>query len=345
MKQGKFASSLIAQARRLMVAVTVAIAAIPSPVAAIPSPAAASPTEARRLNAAADAEFETGLSYAGSDAPRAAAMVRRAAFLYWEAAQELPETDAHRGARSDLLGKALSAYRQAQQLRPDRQNLEDSLRIVRAYSETLRVAYGDRAASLAEYERARSYEPALTHELAPATTTPVDPGAERLGGAPAGVEDAPRVAPSPRTIDSTRPRDTRRLTLGLGISAGLVGVAGVASLATGLALLSDPFRGAKYRAIVEAAAAADLAVPENTDYCAFGKAQGAEGVVSACDAYQATQRASLAMGITAGAASVSAVVFGVLLARARRAEARSRRPQVGLAPSRFGAELRVTVAF
>ena len=376
MKQERLASVLFALSQLV---VAVVVAASPTRASAILPPVAASPTEARRLNAAADAEFETGLSYAGSDVPRAAAMIRRAAFLYWEAAEELPETHAHRGIRGDLFGKALSAYRQAQQLRPDRRNLEDSLRIVRAYSDALRAAYGDSAASLPEYERAQSYEPALRREFAayapaPGTTAPGYTEAERPGGAPAGatlaadapapaatapggtgaerpshtptgVADRPRVITSTRPIDATRSHGTRRLTIGLSISAGLAGAAGVASLATGLSVVSDPFRGTKYRAIVEAAAAANLDVPGKTDYCAFGRAQGAEGVVSACDAYQATRRASLAMGITAGAAIVSAVTFGVLLARARRAEARSRTLQVGLAPSQFGAELRVMVGF
>lgn len=337
MKSERFASSSL---------MTLVIA-----VAAIPSTAVASPTEARRLNSAADTEFEAALSYAGDDGPRAVAMMRHAAFLYWEAAQELPESVAHRGARSDLLGKTLSAYRQAQQIRPDRQNLEDSLRIVRSYCDTMRAVYGDHATELTEYEQAQSHLSTLTQELAagsppaPAVQPPSIAEAERSVGVPAGGEGPPPVAPSTPPIDKTRPNGARRLTIGLGVSAGLTGATALLALSTGLTLIRDPFRGARYRGIVDAVDAADIEVTPGGDLCAAGKAQDAAGVVSACAAYQSTRWASLAMGITAGVSAISTATFGVLLARARRAEARARRPHVALVPSRFGAEMRVAVEF
>ncbi len=281
-----------------------------------PAPAAASPAEARRLNAAADAEFESASSAIGSDDVRAVEMIRRAASLYWQAAQALPEVKAHRQMRGNLVGKAISSYREAFRLQPSRETIEEPLSIVESYILTLEQVYGDRASNLPEHRRASTIREELRDEFE-AILREETARAEELVRA---QEEEQAAKERSAKADIASRHHSRQLKIGLGVSAGLAAVAGVAGLATGLSVVRDPFEGAAYRNIKEAVNASSLQIDAGTDYCRSAREQGVQQVVDACATHAATRRASTALLVTAGVAMVSTIVFAAILSRARRSK-------------------------
>lgn len=86
----------------------------------------------------------------------------------------------------------------------------------------------------------------------------------------------------------------------------------------GLTLVREPFEGARYREIHEAALATDLQIAKGQDYCVAARDQWATQVTEACQAHAATRRAMTGMLVTAGVAAASTIVLAILLARARR---------------------------
>lgn len=321
----------------------------------LPVQTSASPAQARQLNSMADSEFEAALSQAENDPQRAATMMRRAASLYWEALRELPENTTNRTLRGDLLAKSISAYRQAHGLTPSSNDLAEPLRITQLYLSELIDAYGDGATDLAEYGRAKRYAVSLSQDGDPISAS--EP--ERMVEAPTrGEEDPPHATSTPPLQDgldrTVSPRETeeleqrrnaRPIKISLGVSLGMAGAASIAALGTGLSLVSDPFYGAKYREIYEAFKESGLHLDASGDLCTSGEAQGAQNVIRACAAYDATKRASIAMGITAGVALASAAVSGALLGRICRSERRDSQRRLSIVPTIGLSEIRIVGSF
>lgn len=262
-----------------------------------PATAHAAPAgDAAALASKAQQEFQAARGATSRNPLAAARRYAKAADLYGQAAARLPETAEHRETRADLLGQAGSAYIEAHRLAPaDPRPLRAARALAEEHLAALAASYGAAAGDLQE------------HALATALVREVD---ELLGA------DAPTV-PEPAREQSRRAGGSWR-QVGLGVSIGVAVAAGSIALGTGFAVTRAPFTGAAYEKIVREAELADVPHGETDDMCALGRQMGAAGVMAACDRRDRLLGTSIGMSALAGVAAISAVTFGVLLARSKR---------------------------
>lgn len=117
--------------------------------------------------------------------------------------------------------------------------------------------------------------------------------------------------------EAERPaRKADGLTIGLGVAGALAGVSLVVAGATGATIARQPFQGARYRAILEAAEKNGVPHGPNDDMCALGADVAA--VAEACGRRDAIRSVSIAMLAMSGLLVATAVALGVV--RARRAK-------------------------
>jgi hypothetical protein len=253
--------------------------------------------DAAALASKAQQEFQAARGAASRNPLAAARRYAKAADLYGQAAARLPETAEHRETRADLLGQAGSAYIEAHRLAPaDPTPLRAARSLAEVHLAALTASYGEAASGLQE------------HALATALVREVD----GLLGADAAAVPAEPAQERPRP---TGP-DWRRV--GLGASVGVALAAGAFAMGTGFAVTRAPFTGPAYEKIVREAELADVPNGEKDDMCALGRQMSAPGVIAACERRDRLLGTSIGMSVIAGVAAVTAVTFGVLLARSKR---------------------------
>ena len=266
-----------------------------------------------------------------------------------------PGDAASRGRRNQLASEAVSAYRLAFEEVPTNCGpLTDGIALADEYLQGLSAAYGGAALLADDYgamsklrgelealrDEKKCPAPKKVEETAP---PPVDPGANKAGGADTVVEP-PKAAP----VDE--PRRSSRVVpfgVGLGVSAGLT-----VGMAIGAGVLFSQLRkpdGSRYAAIVDAAEASGMDISSATDMCAASASDS--GLADACDRWNGGYRGFLATAVLTGVFAVSTAVFTGLLIRERRAQSdaaqawRRHQVQIGAAPQFGGATLGATFRF
>lgn len=140
------------------------------------------------------------------------------------------------------------------------------------------------------------------------------------------------------------PGDPRRgLKIGLWTAVALTGALGAVALGTGLARVREPFQGAAYRRIREAAAGSldddsatnDIVSTQEVDMCVQARSSDQPGTVrnvkvtDACNRYDRLHDVSTGTGVVAGVFLGASVALLGLLLRRRGLALRGRRAQLG----------------
>jgi hypothetical protein len=316
--------------------------------------------DALELKQQANAAVSEGLALdkGGVASQEAAARLRDAGELFAKAAKLLPEIPENRQDRGDLLDQAVSAFGESYRIwSKNPAPLERALTMAERHIKELVRRYGEPEATvMVEWTAAHAHAEALRLQLAehraahPEPVKPPEPEPERpvvavpvapvpvLGPKPPGP-----VAPVPKPLEGQP--DWRRV--GLGVSAGLLGVSVAAVLGTSLQIARTPFKGRLYREIEAAAEANGLPHSIEDDMC-VGPGRNVSALASACDARDRHARAAVGMTVVSGVLAVTTVAFAVLLARGkapRVAALRRHAAGVAVAPQRRGALLTLGARF
>lgn len=191
-------------------AVASSLAAAPSEPPACPPDTRERVAEARRLGERAQASFDGGAFVDAAEG-------------YTRAVAAYPECDAQHLRRLTALEQAVATYRELHGGKSERVGfLEKALALVDGYLTELRQTYGDATSELEGFAHAAALR--------------VDLDAAIAAARPSTPEPAPEPAPPSPGPSPAKPDDTRPLKIGVGISAGLAGVALVAGLATSIAI-------------------------------------------------------------------------------------------------------------
>ena len=278
----------------------------------------------------------------------AAERLRDAGELFAKAAKLLPESSENRQDRGDLLDQAVSAFGESYRCWPENPApLERALTMVERHINELARRYGDPDATvLVEWTNAQAHAQALRLRLAAHRAAHPEPE---------GVASLPVVKPKPPAPQqvvsvvamqgaadsrvSAGKADWRKV--GLGVSAGFLGVAVAAVLGTSLQIVRTPFKGRLYREIEAAAEAHGLPHSIDDDMC-VGPGRSVGAVVSACDVRDRYAGAAVGMTVVSGVLAATTVGFAVLVARGQAPRAAAlRRHEAGVAvtPQRGGALL------
>lgn len=287
-----------------------------------------------------------------------------AARLFAQAADSVPAGKKRLALVEPLVRKALVAFAQARRLDPPAAPcpesvqgwLDDAVATCDAFLAVIdrsgggRSKYADIVETRAGYQRdVETCAPPVAAEVSePAPVAKVVPP-PRVEPGPASMTRGSSVAPEPR---GARDRASRWPDVGLWTSVSLVGLFGAAALGTGLARVREPFQGAAFSNILDAARASqsdadpgnDVSSAQSADMCALARGSGGGGphnpeVAGQCDRFDALGKASLATGVLAGVSLVAVATFlGLKLRRGRgRHEVASRRIRLAPGPQRsFG---------
>ncbi len=293
----------------------------------------------------------------GVASQRAAERLRDAGELFAKAARLLPESPENRQDRGDLLDQAVSAFGESYRCWPENPApLERALTMVERHINELTRRYGDPDATvLVEWTTAQAHAQALRLRLAAHRAAHPEP--EGVAPEPVVVKPKPPVPqqvmkpkpPAPVSVvamqgaadsrGSAGKADWRKV--GLGVSAGFLGVAVAAVLGTSLQIVRTPFKGRLYREIEAAAEAHGLPHSIDDDMC-VGPGRSVGAVVSACDVRDRYAGAAVGMTVVSVVLAATTVGFAVLVARGqapRAAALRRHAAGVAVAPQRGGALL------
>lgn len=279
------------------------------------------------------------------------------------------ETLDTRARRNNFAAQAVNLYKAAFEAAPGECALASSgLSLADEYLDTLLSVYGAPARNSDEYvglsERRGELDRVREERGCPA---PAPRAAPEPQTAPNPPPSQPEPAPKPAPPEDSRPRDgsgdSRRLVAGLAVSGALTGTMLAVSLGTGLSRYREPFRGAAYMKIYDAARASfadgdasnNVNYGSDTDMC---KAAGSGDVVvnqevfDACSDWKRLGTVAIATGIAAGVLGATTITLAALLVRdKRRSEATAaliRRHQavLGAAPNlRGGMNLSLSFRF
>jgi len=300
--------------------------------------------EVLELKRQASAATSEGLAlYEGGVAlEEAAERLRAAGELFAKAADLLPESPENRQGRGDLLDQAVSAFRESYRIWSEEPApLELALSMVERHIKELRRNYGEpEATAMMEWTNAKAHAHELRLQLAKHHAAHPEPVVKE--SVPVVEKPKPPVlVEKPGTADlgvSGQP-DWRKV--GLGVSAGFLGVSVAAVLGTSLQIVRTPFKGRLYREVEAAAEANGLPHSIDDDMC-VGPGRNVSALASACDARDRHARAALGMTVVSGVLAATTVAFAVLLARGRAprvAALRRHAAGVAVAPQRGGALL------
>ena len=292
----------------------------------------------------------------GGVSREAAVRLRLAGEMFVKAARLLPEVPENRQTRGDLLDRAVSAFGESYQSWPENSApLERALTMTDRHIEELVRSYGEReATAMVEWSIARAHQQALGQRLAEHRAAHPEPEAKPPEAKPPGPKPpgpkppVPVSEPKPPVPKPPGPKppepsggqaDWRRV--GLGVSAGFLGVSVAAVLGTSLQIVRTPFKGRLYREIEAAAEANGLPHSIEDDMC-VGPGRNVSALASACDARERHARAAVGMTVVSGVLAATTVAFAVLLVRGkapRVAALRRHAAGVAVAPQRGGALL------
>lgn len=288
----------------------------------------------------------------GGVSREAAVRLRLAGELFVKAAKLLPEVPENRQTRGDLLDRAVSAFGESYQSWPENSApLERALTMTVRHIDELVGSYGEReATAMVEWSIARAHQQALGQRLAEHRAAHSEPE-------PKPPESKPPEPPVPVPVSEPKPpvpkppgpsggqADWRRV--GLGVSAGLLGVSVAAVLGTSLQIVRTPFKGRLYREIEAAAEANGLPHSTEDDMC-VGPGRDVSALASACDARDRHARAAVGMTVVSGVLVATTLAFAVLSVRGkapRVATLRRHAAGVAVAPQRGGALLTLGARF
>lgn len=306
------------------------------------------PTSVDTLDAEAAREFDTAIANFERNpaaATRAAAQAARTWRKLVESTPEGPETDAWRQIR---IGKTLNSFRLAYQLSEDCRYIEEAVEAANSYLETVPPSSENHAATQAQSESV-----AGEGKECPISGPDVPDEAEAEGpkeeDSEAGEVEDPKgdANESQNGVTLADNRSPDRSYKLLAITSGvLTGATIVVSLGTGLVRVREPFEGAAYKSILNAARASyEDADPTNNvsygsedDMCANARAGAGVNaeVISACDRWDRLGKVAVATGVLTAVFAVSTVVFSVLAVKARR---KSEKLSFGVGPLRGGGGL------
>lgn len=269
-----------------------------------------------------------------------------------EALGELPESFNNRDRRNLLASQAVNAYALAFERAPNECQLAVSgIEVASKYLSALLAVYGGDARQSDEYvgidASRRELEEARRQRGCPDGTTPPATKVPPLPPTPTAEEPPPRDE-EPAPSDEGEEAGRRRLVAGLAASASLTGVLLAVSLGTGLSRFKEPFQGAAYARIYEAARGSfDDGVAGNevdygamSDMCSDSARMINGDVDDACRAWDRLGITAIATGVGAGVMGATTVTLAVLLKRRAlrdskvMARARSHQMSMGAAPSR-----------
>jgi len=255
--------------------------------------------------------------------------------------QRLPESPENRARRNLLATQSINAYTFAFMEESACSLASDALIVARDYLKEFMQVYGVAARTNDEYNGVRALRDELERDrvakgcptLSEPVVTPPPEATELNSSAP--------VRP-PRTSAPSR----TPLAVGLGVSAGLAATMLAVSLGTGLSRAQEPFQGAAFTKIHEAAKASysDADPNNNVDYgqgremCSVDTITRNPKVADACAHWSNLGTVAIATGVVAGVFVLGTAVFTGLLARHKRRHGGmptrfdGRRVQLGAAP-------------
>ena len=287
--------------------------------------------EVLELKRQASAATSEGLAlYEGGVAlEEAAERLRAAGELFAKAADLLPESPENRQGRGDLLDQAVSAFRESYRIWSEEPApLELALSMVERHIKELRRNYGEpEATAMMEWTNAKAHAHELRLQLAkhhaahpePVVKESVPVVEKPKPPVPVPVVEKPKppvLVEKPGTADSGVSGQPDWRKVGLGVSAGFLGVSVAAVLGTSLQIVRTPFKGRLYREVEAAAEANGLPHSIDDDMC-VGPGRNVSALASACDARDRHARAALGMTVVSGVLAATTVAFAVLLARGR----------------------------
>lgn len=268
-----------------------------------------------------------------------------AARLFARDLTALPEDPTHRARRNGLAVKAVNAFTLAFTGDPSRCDVAaEGVALADAYLADFTAAHGQ-AAEQAD-ERVGMTE--LRDELARRRD---EHGCVSVAERPAEPEApaAPSPAPPPRPSPGPDPAPNGRgLLAGVVITGALTGVLLATSLGAGLARAREPFTGAAYRDIYDAARAShtdavagnEVGYDASTDMCAAGRQVGNGRVVAACDTWDRLGGVTIGASVATGVFAVTTAALAIVRHKQRRrADLRAHRPALAASPGRDGLRL------
>jgi hypothetical protein len=278
-----------------------------------------------------------------------------AARLLRDELDRLPENLDNRGRRNLLVSAAVNVYSLAFDQNPKQcEPIVAALLLADVYLRDLLAVYGAAARSSDAYqgvaERRGELDRSRSSHDCPAPTpepTPPDEPAEP----PAAPGDPSGDAPP----DQPAAPNNRPLVIGVAISASLTVSMLAISLGTSLSRIKDPFTGAAYERIYDAAVASfndaspDVDYGTGTNMCQNGREVNNAAVINACDSWDRLGRAAIATGVLTGVfAATTLTLTGVLIHRKRsqaRALALVQRHQVFLGATPGARGLQINFGF
>lgn len=264
-----------------------------------------------------------------------------AARLLAEALVGLPERFENRARRNSLAIRTVNAYTLAFAADPDLcEAAAEAVALADTYLAELQAVYGAVVQGADEYV-------GMVEVRAELDTSRAERGCVRreAGGSEATTRGSPSPSgplahgadpargPAGRSPWADDARASRPLIIGLAVSGALTGALLATSLGTGLSRVRQPFTGAAYERIYDAARAShadaidgnEVGYDAGTDMCAAAREVGNEEVIDACRAGDRLGKVAIATGVAAGAFAITtAALVGILVRRDKRSRASAR---------------------
>lgn len=285
---------------------------------------------------------------------------REAAVRLAEKLRQLAETQANRFRRNALASGAVHAYLEAFHAAPDDCALASSgLLVADEYLDGLVNAYGEGVEGSDEFQGMSGLQTEFDRVRAERNCPAPEESPPQLAPTPAQAPAPPPATPNPQTDSGTK-RDDRLLVAGVAVSAGLTGAMLAVSLGTGLSRYKEPFRGAAYQKIHDAAVKShtDLDVGNEVDYrsdtdmCSEMNRENNGDVRDACRRWEQLGTTAIVTGVITGALGVTTIALLAVLVKKRRSHSnaaallRQHKATLGVSPvGRSGLNVNLGFAF
>ncbi len=296
--------------------------------------ATADPVQA--INAAAHDRFDAGDAAAQlGDTVAAVAAFQDSARLWLRAVDELAGDATRQGERSGYLSKAINGLRLAFERDTKRCDLLiDALKRINAYIKE-GAKPGQEAEDAVAEQRGRILALREDHckppeadldgnrlLVVPSSPSEAHPPPEERRE-PSSTKEDIVVEPAPSIPLKPVASRPRTLVVATAATASLTVVLGTISLGTGLSRVQQPFHGAAYQSILDAAIASemdgdptnDVSSDMNTNMCGELAVARNDDVATSCHRFAALGTTSIVTGVLAAVAGVAAIATGILLSR------------------------------
>ncbi len=272
----------------------------------------------------------------------------------------LPENLDNRSQRNLLVSAAINAYALAFDQNPKQcDSITAALNLADAYLRDFLGVYGAPARNSDAYqgvaERRSELDQARASHACPAPPSKKEQQVEPVDPPPTGPGASSNDLPP--TPGKPTPPSNRPLVIGIAISAALSASMLAVSLGTGLSRIKEPFTGAAYENIYDAAVASysdaspDVDYGNDTNMCKSGREVNNAAVINACDNWDRLGQTAIATGVLTGAfAATGLALTGILIHRKRKqaralAILRHRQAFFGAAPGVRGLQINLGFRF